>query len=311
MDLVVPSYEQGHCYVKLNHSLESNMIVSDVHLQHRASREFVPAEKKDDKYWFKRVRNNASARKSRIKRKTMDQVIEKQILALQEENIQLRNELAAINIMYRHVINKNSERLETNRNDVITNDDKNEDVNNSDYEGTVDKTRYPNVRCGVAESADNCRLITDDCKNEEVNDKSDNEGKYKQKNIFREEDSSSFSGKSEMDDGRNDTISLDDNLSQTFPSFHGIFPPIYELQSISESFRPSARYRSVPLRTPTMMMFQSEVAYSPYMMMPNTDNDSENPSGENTENDVYDKVQRVPHKIRIKERLHSAFKIKK
>ncbi|XP_063420894.1 nuclear factor interleukin-3-regulated protein-like [Mytilus trossulus] len=310
MDLIVPSYEQGHSYLKFNPSSESNMIESDVNLQHRACREFVPVEKKDDKYWFKRVRNNASARKSRIKRKTMDQVIEKQLLALQKENIQLRNELAAINIMYRHAIN--SERLQTNRNGIITNDYKKEDGNKSDNEGKVETTRFQNVKCGVAESADNCRLITDDGQHLEVDDKSDNDGQYEQRDVHREEESSNFSGKSEMDDGRNYTVSSDDNVSPTFPSFQGIFPPIYDSQTISESFRPSAaRYQSAYLRTPAMVTLKSEVSYLPYMIVPNTDDASENTSGEHSEKDNYDKVQRVPHKIRIKERLHSAFKIKK
>ncbi|XP_071152362.1 nuclear factor interleukin-3-regulated protein-like [Mytilus edulis] len=309
MDLIVPSYEQGHSYLKFDPSYEPNMIESDVNLQHRACREFVPVEKKDDKYWFKRVRNNASARKSRIKRKTMDQVIEKQLLALQKENIQLRNELAAINIMYRHSIN--SERLQTNRQDVIKNDYKHEDGNKSDNEGRVETTRVQNIKYGVAESADNCRLNTDNGQQVEVDNKSDNEGQYEQKDIYREEESSNFSGKSEMDDGRNYTVSSDDNFSPTFPSFHGIFPPIYNSQTISESFRPSARNQSLYLRTPAMMMLKSEAAYSPFMIVPNIDDASENTSSEHSDKNVYDKVQRVPHKIRIKERLHSAFKIQK
>jgi hypothetical protein len=59
-----------------------NMIMDDIHMQHRATREFIPPERKDEKYWFKRVRNNVSARKSRMKRKAMDKVIERKLPSL-------------------------------------------------------------------------------------------------------------------------------------------------------------------------------------------------------------------------------------
>ncbi|CAC5420439.1 unnamed protein product [Mytilus coruscus] len=265
MDLVVQPHEQGLCYGMFNHPVESSMKTSDVHMQHRANREFVPAEKKDDKYWFKRVRNNASARKSRMKRKAMDNVIERKLLELQNENIQLRNELATINIMYRGLMAKQSIKHQTNQKGVITNNDKNEEVTN----------------------------------------KSDNEGKYEHINIYREEENSNFSGKSEMDDGRNDTISLDDNLSQTFPSFHGIFPPTSAASEMSESFRSSSRYLSLPLSYQAMMSIQS--AFVPQIMMQKRNNITDNSPPDYSEKNASENVHSVPLKIRIKERLHSAF----
>ncbi|XP_071169363.1 nuclear factor interleukin-3-regulated protein-like [Mytilus edulis] len=260
MDLVVQPYER--CYGMFHQSANSSMKTSEVYSQHRANREFVPAEKKDDKYWFKRVRNNASARKSRMKRKAMDNVIEKKLLALQNENVQLRNELASINIMYCGSIAKQSIRHQTHQEAVNTDGDYNDDV-------------------------------------------SDNEIKYEQKNIDHEEENSNFSGKSEMDDGRNDTVSSDDNLSPSFPTFHGIFPPTYAANELSESFHSSSRNLSLPLSYQAMMTFHS--AFSPQIMMQKMNNATDKTQPEYSEKNVYEHVHSVPLKIRMKEKLHSAF----
>ena len=66
----------------------------------RARREFVPDEKKDTSYWCKRLKNNDSARRSRVKRKALEKLMESRLLELQKENIELRHEMAAMERRY-------------------------------------------------------------------------------------------------------------------------------------------------------------------------------------------------------------------
>jgi len=70
--------------------------LSAISFHQRAKREFVPEEKKDNGYWNKRLKNNDSARRSRVKRKAIEKLMETQLLELQEENIQLRHELDSL-----------------------------------------------------------------------------------------------------------------------------------------------------------------------------------------------------------------------
>ncbi|KAH9491726.1 hypothetical protein Btru_045657, partial [Bulinus truncatus] len=65
-------------------------------LHQRAKREFVPDEKKDEGYWSKRLKNNDSARRSRVKRKALEKMMETRLLELQKENIELKHEMAAL-----------------------------------------------------------------------------------------------------------------------------------------------------------------------------------------------------------------------
>lgn len=62
----------------------------------RSERRFIPNEEKDEFYWAKRRKNNEAARRSREKRRANDQVLERQILSLLEENTSLRAELLAL-----------------------------------------------------------------------------------------------------------------------------------------------------------------------------------------------------------------------
>ncbi|XP_037324930.2 uncharacterized protein LOC119216320 [Pungitius pungitius] len=56
----------------------------------RRQREMVPTDKKDSAYWDKRLKNNEAAKRSRVKRKASERLLEGQLLALSEENAQLR-----------------------------------------------------------------------------------------------------------------------------------------------------------------------------------------------------------------------------
>lgn len=62
----------------------------------RRKREMTPAEKKDASYWVKRRKNNEAAKRSREKRRISDFMLEGQVLALSEENAQLRAELLSL-----------------------------------------------------------------------------------------------------------------------------------------------------------------------------------------------------------------------
>uniref|UniRef100_A0A3B4TNN3 Si:dkey-172o19.2 n=1 Tax=Seriola dumerili TaxID=41447 RepID=A0A3B4TNN3_SERDU len=56
----------------------------------RRKREMIPADLKDSTYWDKRRKNNEAAKRSREKRRLNDLMLEGQLLALSEENAQLR-----------------------------------------------------------------------------------------------------------------------------------------------------------------------------------------------------------------------------
>ncbi|XP_034386853.1 uncharacterized protein si:dkey-172o19.2 [Cyclopterus lumpus] len=56
----------------------------------RRTREMIPTEQKDSAYWDKRLKNNEAAKRSRDKRRLSDLELEGQLLALSDENKQLR-----------------------------------------------------------------------------------------------------------------------------------------------------------------------------------------------------------------------------
>lgn len=66
----------------------------------RRKREFIPQDKKDESYWDKRKKNNEAAKRSREKRRVNDMVLESRVLALLEENAQLRAELLALKFRF-------------------------------------------------------------------------------------------------------------------------------------------------------------------------------------------------------------------
>ncbi|XP_065100371.2 uncharacterized protein [Paramisgurnus dabryanus] len=62
----------------------------------RRKREMTPSEKKDASYWVKRRKNNEAAKRSREKRRMNDFMLEGQLVALSEENAQLRAEVLSL-----------------------------------------------------------------------------------------------------------------------------------------------------------------------------------------------------------------------
>lgn len=62
----------------------------------RRKREMIPADKKDATYWDKRQRNNEAAKRSREKKRLQDLMLESQLLALSDENAQLRSQMLSL-----------------------------------------------------------------------------------------------------------------------------------------------------------------------------------------------------------------------
>lgn len=62
----------------------------------RRKREMIPLDKKDAIYWEKRSKNNEAARRSREKRRLNDLMMEEQLLALSDENAQLRAQVLSM-----------------------------------------------------------------------------------------------------------------------------------------------------------------------------------------------------------------------
>ncbi|XP_046567010.1 nuclear factor interleukin-3-regulated protein-like [Haliotis rubra] len=72
----------------------------------RAQREFVPMDKKDTAYWSKRLKNNESARRSRLKKRAIEKTMEAKYKELQRENIELKHELAALKRHFGEKLNR-------------------------------------------------------------------------------------------------------------------------------------------------------------------------------------------------------------
>lgn len=66
----------------------------------RRKRNFVDDKDKDDNYWVKRRKNNEAARRSREKRRMNDLLLEQRVVALTEENKQLKGQLLALKLRY-------------------------------------------------------------------------------------------------------------------------------------------------------------------------------------------------------------------
>lgn len=62
----------------------------------RRKREMIPADKKDATYWDKRHKNNIAAKRSREKRRLNDLMLEGKLLALSDENAQLRAQVLSL-----------------------------------------------------------------------------------------------------------------------------------------------------------------------------------------------------------------------
>jgi len=87
--------EENQKMVALN---DDNMSVGTG--EQRRKRNFVADNDKDDTYWTKRRKNNEAARRSREKRRMNDLLLEQRVVALTEENKQLKGQLLALKLRY-------------------------------------------------------------------------------------------------------------------------------------------------------------------------------------------------------------------
>ena len=80
--------------------MENEDMDSNEGSESRRKRNFVDDKDKDDQYWVKRRKNNEAARRSREKRRMNDLLLEQRVVALTEENKQLKGQLLALKLRY-------------------------------------------------------------------------------------------------------------------------------------------------------------------------------------------------------------------
>lgn len=67
--------------------------LTPLNMSRKAKKIFVPEEQKDDRYWNRRMKNNAAAKRSREARHQKENQIRMRALLLEEENMELRSQL--------------------------------------------------------------------------------------------------------------------------------------------------------------------------------------------------------------------------
>ncbi|CAF2361586.1 unnamed protein product [Rotaria sp. Silwood2] len=78
----------------------------------RKKRAFIPDDKKDPTYWSQRSKNNLSAKRSRVKRRMNDLVLETKLTQLNNENQILRAKIDMLARKFGHLTNKEEEQQE-------------------------------------------------------------------------------------------------------------------------------------------------------------------------------------------------------
>ena len=89
---IIPTEEISNQYDECESSIGSG--------ETRRKRNFVADGEKDETYWTKRRKNNEAARRSREKRRMNDLLLEQRVVALTEENKQLKGQLLALKLRY-------------------------------------------------------------------------------------------------------------------------------------------------------------------------------------------------------------------
>ena len=77
----------------------------------RKKRSFIPDDKKDPTYWSQRSKNNLSAKRSRVKRRMNDLVLETKLTQLSNENQVLRAKIDMLARKFGHLTNNEEEVL--------------------------------------------------------------------------------------------------------------------------------------------------------------------------------------------------------
>lgn len=78
----------------------------------RKKRAFISDDKKDPIYWSQRSKNNLSAKRSRVKRRMNDLVLETKLTQLSNENEILKAKIDMLSRKFGHLTNKEEEELE-------------------------------------------------------------------------------------------------------------------------------------------------------------------------------------------------------
>jgi hypothetical protein len=78
----------------------------------RSQRTFLPDNQKDPIYWSQRSRNNLSAKRSRVKRRMNDLVLETKLTQLNNANEILRAKIDMLTRKFGHVISQEDEQIE-------------------------------------------------------------------------------------------------------------------------------------------------------------------------------------------------------
>ncbi|CAF3383000.1 unnamed protein product [Rotaria socialis] len=78
----------------------------------RKKRDFIPDDKKDPTYWSQRSKNNLSAKRSRVKRRVNDLVLETKLTQLNNENQILRAKIDMLARKFGHLSNNEEDQNE-------------------------------------------------------------------------------------------------------------------------------------------------------------------------------------------------------
>jgi vrille protein len=116
----------------------------------RKKRAFIPDEKKDPIYWSQRSKNNLSAKRSRVKRRMNDLVLETKLTQLTNENQILRAKIDMLARKFGNLTNKEDEEVILNNNNnkteqtevsnLLDQSSSSEIINPTEEQSLIDKT---------------------------------------------------------------------------------------------------------------------------------------------------------------------------
>ncbi|CAF0972785.1 unnamed protein product [Adineta steineri] len=111
----------------------------------RKKRAFIPDEKKDPVYWSQRSKNNLSAKRSRVKRRMNDLVLETKVTELNNENEILRAKIDMLARKFGHLTNDQQQEEEEEKEKLNTNKSDETQVSNlleqsTEEQSLIDKT---------------------------------------------------------------------------------------------------------------------------------------------------------------------------
>jgi len=112
----------------------------------RKNRAFIPDEKKDPIYWSQRSKNNLSAKRSRVKRRMNDLVLETKLTQLNNENQILRAKIDMLTNKFGHLTNieeEQQQQIHNNKSDqtqVLNLLEQSSKMNSTEEQTLIEKT---------------------------------------------------------------------------------------------------------------------------------------------------------------------------